>query len=480
MTKYLSILTFEQEILMGEEAVAKPGEKGEAVPKDVFGDSALTVLPKTELRSTLNVFFVYMGVLAVMAAFWAGSALATMYNVTTMLWVTLAGNLILGVFGFFIATIGGYTRVTTYMITRQCFGKAGSVIANLMVSALPLVIWFAVETWFFGLVASTIYPDAWWASIAVASLWGGILMTLVSYFGYKAISAISYITVPIWFVLAAVIFAVVVDQSGGLPALLAAAPASFAPISAGITFTVGLYAAGCVTSSDVGRYGEKPWSAGVAWAVQVVVFMTMILMIAGSLTLLTGNANVAGAMASIGMGLGALFFALFAQISTNDVNLWGSYLSWVSIVGRGNRGRWTLIIGAVGTILAYLWATAAGGSLNMFIYFGGLLGNFIPPVGAVMIADFWVFRPYFLGLKDRTKRYGYGTGTKYSMVNVPALLAMFVGGLAAYYTSQVNFFVPVLNGIFVAFVIYLGLVVLLRKAGVSYEWGTWTEKETGF
>jgi len=456
-----------------EGAVASPS-------KDKFGDSALSVLPQSELRSTLNVFFVYMGVLAVMAAFWAGSALATMYDATTMLLVALAGNLILGVFGFFIAAIGGYARVTTYMITRQCFGKAGSVIANLTVSAVPLVLWFAVETWFFGMVMSTIFPDAWWASIAVASLWGGALMTLASYFGYKAISSISYITVPIWFVLAAVIFGVVIDTSGGLQALFSAAPATMAPISAGITFTVGLYAAGCVIAADIGRYGEKPWGAGLAWAVQVVGFMTMILFIAGSMTLLTGNPNVAGAMASIGMGIGALLFALLAQVSTNDVNLWSAYLSWVSIVGRGNRGIWTLIIGAIGTVAAYLWATAAGASMNMFTYFGGLLGNFIPPVGAVMIADFWIFRKYVLGIRDPKQRYTYGPGTKYPMLNWPALLAMLVGGALSYYTSQVNFFVPVLNGIFVTMAIYLGLVVPLHKRGAKYEIGSWIERESGF
>jgi cytosine permease len=455
-------------------------EKSSEGSKDVFGDSALTVLPKSEIRSTLNVFFVFMGVLAVMAAFFAGSTLGTMYDATTILWVALAGNVILGVFGFFIASIGGYARVTTYMITRQCFGKVGSIIANLMVSAVPLVLWFAVETWFFGLVAATIFPDAWWASIPIASLWGGVLMTLASYFGYKVISPIGYITVPIWFTLAAIIFLVVLDTNGGLNALFSVVPPSTAPISAGITFTVGLYASGCVIAADIGRYGEKPWGSGLAWAIQVIVFMTLILFIAGSLMLLTGNPNVAGAMAAIGMGVGALLFAMLAQVSTNDVNLWSSYLSWVSIIGKGTRGIYTIIIGAIGTVAAYLWATAAGSSMAMFMTFGGLLGNFIPPVGAVMIADFWIFRRYIMGIKDPRQRYLYGSGTKYSLVNWPAILAMFIGGGISYYTSQINFFVPVINGILVSMVIYLGLTVPLHKGGVKYESGTWVERETGF
>jgi cytosine permease len=456
-------------------------EKSSEGQKDVFGDSALTVLPKSEYRSTLNVFFVYMGVLAVMAAFFAGSTLGTMFDAMTILWVALAGNLILGIFGFFIAAIGGYARVTTYMITRQCFGKAGSVLANLMVSALPLVLWFAVETWFFGLVTSALFPTEWWASIPIASLWGGALMTVVSYFGYKVISPIAYITVPFWFIMAAIIFAVVLDTSGGLTALFSAIPSGTASLGAGITFTVGLYASGCVIASDVGRYGEKPWGSGLAWAIQVVVFMTMILFIAGGLVLLTGNPNPAAAMAAIGMGGGALLFAMLAQVSTNDSNLWSSYLSWVSIIGKGKRGYWTILIGAIGTVAAYLWATAAGESMTMFMTFGGMLGNFIPPVGAVMIADFWIFRRYILGIKDPKQRYKYGRGTKYSLVNWPAVLAMLLGGGIAYYTGLINFIVPsVIVGILISFVIYLILVIPLHKGGVKYESGTWVEKETGF
>jgi cytosine permease len=455
-------------------------EKSSSESKDVFGDSALTVLPKSELRSTLNVFFVYMGVLAVMAAFWGGSTLGLMFDATTIFYVSLIGDIILGVFGFFIASIGGYARVTTYMITRQCFGKAGSILANLMVSAVPLILWFAVETWFFGMVMSTIYPDAWWASIAIASLWGGVLMTLASYFGYKVISPISYITVPIWFVLAIIIFAVVMDTQGGLSVLFSKVPATTVTFGAGVTFTVGLYAAGCVTASDVGRYGEKPWGSGLAWAIQVAIFMTIILFIGGSMTLMTGGPNVAAAMAAIGMGIGALFFALLAQVTTNDVNIWSGYLSWVSIIGKGKRGIWTIIIGAIGTVAAYLWATVAGASMGMFMSFGGYLGYFIPPVGAVMIADFWIFRRYTLGIKDPTQRYKYGRGTKYSLVNWPAVLAMIIGGLLSWYTGLINFFIPVINGIIIAMVIYLVLVIPLHRAGVKYESGTWLERETGF
>lgn len=81
--------------------------------KDRFGDFALMRIPTRESRSTLNMFFVYTGVLAVVAAIWAGSGLAAMYDATTMIIVTVIGNLILGILGFLIATVGGYNRAAT-------------------------------------------------------------------------------------------------------------------------------------------------------------------------------------------------------------------------------------------------------------------------------------------------------------------------------------------------------------------------------
>ena len=62
--------------------------------KDYFGDYALMRVPEKETRTTLNIFMVYTGVLAVVAAIWAGSGLATMYDAKTMIIVALLGNLI--------------------------------------------------------------------------------------------------------------------------------------------------------------------------------------------------------------------------------------------------------------------------------------------------------------------------------------------------------------------------------------------------
>lgn len=453
---------------------------GGANGRDVYGDFATLTVPEERTKSTLNIFMIYMGVLAVVAAIFAGSGLAKMYDAATMLKVAILGNIVLAIFGGLIAYVGGSTRANTYMILRYPLGRLGSLVGNIVVSAIPLVVWYAVETWLFGLTVNVIYPNHPLTSIAAASIWGGLLMMVTAYYGFRAMAILSYITVPFWYTLVVIGFFASVDLAGGFSKIWAVRPEVMAPIGAGITYVVGLYAAGSVITSDVARYGRKPWSGSVAWATHVVFFMTALLFAGGVMTLLTGSPNVIVAIAQIGLGLGALLLAILGQWTTNDNNLWSAALAWINTTGKLNKRAWVLILGVIGTLIAGVWAGLWGMSLAPFINFALMLGYFIPPVGAVIIADFYIFRPFVLGLRNPRQRYRFGPGTKYYAVNVPGIVAVALGGAVAWYTSTVNLGAPVINGIVTAFITYIVLITALHKAGVPWGIGEWVERETGF
>lgn len=447
--------------------------------QDIYGDYATLTVPPEELRSTLNVFMVYMGVLAVVAAIFAGSGLAAMYDPMTTLTVSLIGNAMLAIFGALIAYIGGATRANTYLLLRYSLGRIGAMIGSLVVSALPLIMWFAVETWLFGITVNVIYPDHPLTSIAASSVWGGILMMLTAYYGFKAIALLSYITVPFWYALIAIGFFAAVDVSGGLEALWAARPEKIAPLGVGITYVFGLYASGCVITSDVSRYGIKRWSGSLAWALHVFIFMTLLLFAGAAMTLLTGSPNVIVAIAQLGLGVGALLLAILGQWTTNDNNLWSASLAWVNIVGRLTKKIWVIIVGIIGTAIAAVWGGVWGMSLDPFIAFGLFLGYFIPPVGAVMIADYYIVSRYVI-----KRAYSFGPGTKYSLINIPGIVGMVAGGLAGWAATTYGLPLPtgigVADAIIIAFLLYLVLAVGFHKAGVKIEVGEWIERPTGF
>jgi len=445
---------------------------------DVYGDYATLPVPKSELRSTLNIFMVYMGVLAVIAAIFAGSGLAQMYDPLTTIKVSLAGNALLALFGGLIAYIGGSTRANTYMLLRYPLGRLGAAIGSLIVSGIPLIIWFAVETWLFGMTVNVIYPHHALTSIAAASLWGGLLMMLTAYYGFRAIAVLSYITVPFWYVLVTIGFFAAIDLHGGFNALWKAKPPHPAALSLGITYVFGVYAAGSVITSDVARYGERKWSGAAAWSAHVLIFMTLLLFAGAAMTILTKSPNVIVAIAQIGMGVGALLLAILGQWTTNDNNLWSASLAWINVTGRLTKRQWVLITGVIGTLIAALWGGYYGMSMEPFIKFGVELGNFIPPVGAVLIAD------YYIVSRILGRRYTFGPGTRYSIANVPGLLAVFLGGAAGWLATHKGLHLPTgvgtIDSIIVAFLLYLALALTLGRAGVRFEIGEWVERPTGF
>lgn len=446
--------------------------------KDVYGDYATLPVPQEELRSTLNIFMVYMGVLAVIAAIFAGSGLAMMYSLREVLLVSLAGNALLALFGGLIAYIGGATRANTYMLLRYPLGKIGAAIGSLIVSAIPLIIWFAVETWLFAITVNVIYPGHPLTTIVASSVWGGLLMMVTAYVGYKALAILSYITVPFWYTLIAIGFAAAIDLTGGLEALWEVKPAAIAPLSVGITYVFGLYAAGCVITSDVSRYGVKRWSGSVAWALHVSLFMTMLLFMGAAMTLATGAPNVIVAIAQLGLGVGALLLAILGQWTTNDNNLWSAALAWINVTGRLRKSAWVLITGIVGTAIATLWGGLWGMSLDPFITFGVLLGNFIPPIGAILIADYYIVSRYVV-----KREYSFAPGTKIGLVNVPGVISMFAGGLAGWAATAYGLHLPtgigVVDSILVAFILYLVLTTGMRKLDISFEVGEWVINERG-
>ena len=84
------------------------------------------------------------------------------------------------------------------------------------------------------------------------------------------------------------------------------------------------------------------------------------------------------------------------------------------------------------------------------------MGTFIPPVGGILIAD------YFLHDKERYKNFDT---QEFRSVNVHALLATALGSLAALYAPGI----AAINGIVIAIASYTILVKVLKPAQVALK-----------
>jgi cytosine permease len=448
--------------------------------KDHFGDYALTKIPESETRTFLNQLMIFMGVLAVWAAVFAGAALASWFDAATLVVSVVIGCIILGVIAYLTGYIGSRTRASTYVILRHSTGRGVAMIAGLIISGISATIWFAYETWLFGVIMQGVFPDIPFMRVEVASIWGGLLMMTTALIGYRALSVLSYFIVPAWFVILPMALAAAIDINGGWAALMAAKPPTPADIGVGITFTVGVYIVGATIAPDVTRFSRKPHDGPLAWFIHVVLFMPIIMAAGGFLQLLAPGVNLVAAMVGVGMVWAVVLTGVVGQWTTNDNNLYSSSLAWCNVIPI-KRAYWVAIMGIIGTIIAALIALGFGVSLEALLILGTLLGTWIPPMAAVMIADFYVVKPSLMGVKVVEKRYDWGPGTVYHLVNWPAVVAIVVGGFLAWWIPQIY---PTVPGVVIGFGSSLALFIILMtvcvKLGVKYGIGKWVETGKGF
>lgn len=119
---------------MTDQDQSQPGSAPAEAAVDVVGDYAVTPVPVGERRTLLNLFFVYSGVLAVVAAIFGGGVLGAGLAFGDMVIAVLIGAAVLAVIGSLTATVGGYTGCSTYVNMRYPFGRIGAWFAGFSLS----------------------------------------------------------------------------------------------------------------------------------------------------------------------------------------------------------------------------------------------------------------------------------------------------------------------------------------------------------
>ena len=142
---------------------------------------------------------------------------------------------------------------------------------------------------------------------------------------------------------------------------------------------------------------------------------------------------------------GLLLFAIIALglniWTTNDNAIYTSGLGFSNITGIPKRIT-VLFNGIVGT-LAAVWL------YNHFTTYLNILNTFIPPVGAIIIADFFVRR---LG------KYKDTSEAKFVDIHWPAIVAWAAGTGIAFIPAGVS----AINGMAVSVVVYIGLCMAVK------------------
>lgn len=430
-----------------------------AVNVKTSGDFEQGAVPQENRRGFLSMMVVMLGFTFFSASMWAGGTLGTGMDFSGFLWAVMAGNLVLGAYCGTLAFIAAKTGSSIHILSRYSFGRRGSYLPSFLLG-ITQVGWFGVGVAMFSIpVQKWLVAMGYEGAGTQGSLWlitiiAGLLMTSTAYFGIKSLTILSYIAVPAIIILGLYSSIKALGTSfpvegaadatrSGWAAMITHKPSPEALIgaSAAIAISIGSFISGGSCTPDFVRFAKN---AKIAVITTVIAFFlgNSFMFFFGAVGTMTYQVND---ISEVLFKQGLLIWAIIALglniWTTNDNAIYTSGLGFSNITGIPKR--YTVLFNGILGTLAAIWL------YNNFCGYLNILNILIPPVGAVIIADFCIRR---LG------KYPEPKDANFADIHWPGIIAWLAGSGVAF----VDVGLRAINGMVTAVVVYIALCIAVR------------------
>jgi cytosine permease len=357
----------------------------------------------------------------------------------------IVGSLIVTFIGIWTSVLGSRTRLSSYMLARIAFGTYGSTLLNLAFAA-SLLGWFGVNINLFGDAMARLLAALWGYAgpIWPIELVAGLLMTLTTLVGLRAINMLSVVVVP---VLAIVCVLMLLDsvKHASVVEILGRAPLVGMSFGDTVSSVVGGVIVGAVIMPDTCRFIDG--TRGAVWTAVLTYFISgaVVMIIGGIAGLATGRVEILDIMLFMGLGAGAFAIVLGGSWILNALNLYSAALSIGVAAPRARREITTVLCGLGGTLAAFLQI------LDHFLTFLFYLSIAFVPVASIIVLDFFIIRPDdYLGSSIKSVKH----------VEITALIAWGAGACVAVLGSSGYLHlssIAAVDAMLVSGVVYCGL-----------------------
>jgi len=351
-------------------------------------------VPMSARRSAFSVTLVWLGFPMIITGAMTGSLLVLGMGFSRALTAMIIGNLIMFAYVGLLGLIGTKRGMNFALIASIVFGKKGYVFASGLLSTL-LLGWYAVQTGITGALVSSTYGLNYIAMTVIA----GLLYIGITFVGVRGLHYIGLISVPLFVVLGLGVAFDAVSTHSASAIFGYAGNNGIATMSMGVGLTVviALFIDAGTVTADFNRWASTP-TASLVSTFSAFPFANLIAMLVGGVmtaALAVPNANPFGADNMFGylngkqmVWLSVLAF-LFLYVNLGSVCshcLYNAATGWSRILGTHMRVM-AVVLGAIGIVVA------AGNVWAFFIQWLSLLGILVPPIGAIILVDQYVFRP---------------------------------------------------------------------------------------
>ncbi len=356
----------------------------------ILEDYARMQVPVQKGRNYVQLTMVFLAVCIGVPPLLLGSALAAGMGLNKAASAILWSSLIATPICLLASHVGTRSRLSTGMTLKFAFGGTGAKVIAAII-ALDMLCWSAMNTEIFGSSVRHTAASIWTVELSesLLCLIVGILITVITVFGYRSVEKFAFIVVPL---LTAVLLAYLLHNFAKSPFSEIAARSAFAdPISyaTAMSVVVGSYLNLSVFLPDITRYAKNGVHAATAVIFGLCVGLPVFTLIACYLTAATAESDFVKLMILQGWGLAAIVVVAAACWFHINALLYSASLNLAAIIPGVPTWKLTVFAGLAGT------AVALFGIVSRYVPFLIILSVVVPPITGVYTADYLLHRKLY-------------------------------------------------------------------------------------
>jgi len=335
-------------------------------------------VPASARKGLIPIFFIMLGFTFFSASMSVGAKLGNGLDLTNFAWAVIIGGVILGAYTALLGYIGSETGLSFDLLAQRSFGKHGSYLPSAMIG-LTQIGWFGVGAAMFAIPAAEVLHCNPYLLVIIA----GICMTSSAYFGIRGMEIVSYISVPLIAVLGIYSMVSATNAGGGLVAVFAKSSGQMS-LFAAVGMVIGSFISGGTATPNFTRFARDNKIAIISTIVAFFIGNTLMFAFGAVGGAFTGKDDIFYVMIAQGLTIPALI-VLGANIwTTNDNALYTGALG-LSNITKVRKQPLVIVAGVIGTVAA-IWL------YNNFCGWLSFLNATLPPVGAIIMVDFFLNR----------------------------------------------------------------------------------------
>ena len=397
-------------------------------------DYPLSAVPQTARKPFWSLSLLLMGFALTSTTLFAGGALGQAFSFPQLLGAIVVGNLILGAYCAALGYIACQSGLTTVLMARFSFGNLGSRWVD-FIMGFTQIGWYAFTTAVIVQVLIELLgiPPTGFANILLIFLFN-YAFCATAYIGYRAIDWLSRLAVPAMLILVAVSLALAVRDFNGT----AIEPSGALGMGAALSIVIGTFISGGTQSTNWSRFANSGRNAVLSTLSAFTVVNGLLVFAGAFCTLVYGSEDLIKAMATQGILAGGVVLLILNVWTTQDNTIYSFSVAGANMFRTPKRHAF--VVGGA-TLALILTLSGIYDLLPTYLIF---LGNVIPPVGGIIMVDYWVrYRGQFPPLSERLPAFNWA-----------GIVAYLVGSVVAYSSGQAGLGIGPVNGIAVAALLY--------------------------